>query len=161
MMPCPLLGRLTWTVSMMHLLSRALETMGKGASWWLRKILQTFYQHCLPPSLWLTTEFKHHIKGRIWCFILIECRCLSLIFKDLISSLCLLGLFFPLSLQLALGNVISALGDRSKRSTHVPYRDSKLTRLLQDSLGGNRSVCPHKPHEYTVCNSVGRCRYRG
>ncbi|KAG5830416.1 hypothetical protein ANANG_G00310380 [Anguilla anguilla] len=38
---------------------------------------------------------------------------------------------------LALGNVISALGDRSKRATHVPYRDSKLTRLLQDSLGGN------------------------
>ncbi|MCJ8743244.1 hypothetical protein PDJAM_G00091720 [Pangasius djambal] len=38
---------------------------------------------------------------------------------------------------LALGNVISALGDKSKRSTHVPYRDSKLTRLLQDSLGGN------------------------
>ncbi|XP_065410387.1 kinesin-like protein KIF21A isoform X13 [Chrysemys picta bellii] len=38
---------------------------------------------------------------------------------------------------LALGNVISALGDRSKKSTHVPYRDSKLTRLLQDSLGGN------------------------
>uniref|UniRef100_A0A3B3ZZ34 Kinesin motor domain-containing protein n=1 Tax=Periophthalmus magnuspinnatus TaxID=409849 RepID=A0A3B3ZZ34_9GOBI len=38
---------------------------------------------------------------------------------------------------LALGNVISALGDRTKRSCHVPYRDSKLTRLLQDSLGGN------------------------
>ena len=38
---------------------------------------------------------------------------------------------------LALGNVISALGDESKRATHVPYRDSKLTRLLQDSLGGN------------------------
>ncbi|XP_075713358.1 kinesin-like protein KIF21A isoform X4 [Rhinoderma darwinii] len=38
---------------------------------------------------------------------------------------------------LALGNVISALGDKSKKSTHVPYRDSKLTRLLQDSLGGN------------------------
>ncbi|XP_018585707.2 kinesin-like protein KIF21A isoform X2 [Scleropages formosus] len=38
---------------------------------------------------------------------------------------------------LALGNVISALGDRNKRSSHVPYRDSKLTRLLQDSLGGN------------------------
>ncbi|KAJ2502865.1 hypothetical protein GGH96_000735 [Coemansia sp. RSA 1972] len=44
---------------------------------------------------------------------------------------------------LALGNVISALGsvtsgDRSARRTpHVPYRDSKLTRLLQDSLGGN------------------------
>ncbi|EYU25460.1 hypothetical protein MIMGU_mgv1a000623mg [Erythranthe guttata] len=40
---------------------------------------------------------------------------------------------------LALGNVISALGDEKKRkeSLHVPYRDSKLTRLLQDSLGGN------------------------
>ncbi len=40
---------------------------------------------------------------------------------------------------LALGNVISALGDEQKRkaNAHVPYRDSKLTRLLQDSLGGN------------------------
>nr|XP_018632556.1 kinesin-like protein KIN-4A isoform X3 [Nicotiana tomentosiformis] len=40
---------------------------------------------------------------------------------------------------LALGNVISALGDEKKRKegVHVPYRDSKLTRLLQDSLGGN------------------------
>ncbi|XP_023390535.1 kinesin-like protein KIF21B [Pteropus vampyrus] len=38
---------------------------------------------------------------------------------------------------LALGNVISALGDQSKKVAHVPYRDSKLTRLLQDSLGGN------------------------
>ncbi|XP_031377202.1 kinesin-like protein KIN-4C isoform X3 [Punica granatum] len=40
---------------------------------------------------------------------------------------------------LALGNVISALGDDRKRKegAHIPYRDSKLTRLLQDSLGGN------------------------
>ncbi|XP_045116186.1 kinesin heavy chain-like [Portunus trituberculatus] len=35
----------------------------------------------------------------------------------------------------ALGNVISALADATK--THVPYRDSKLTRILQESLGGN------------------------
>jgi len=36
----------------------------------------------------------------------------------------------------ALGNVISALTDTRGRS-HVPYRDSKLTRMLEDSLGGN------------------------
>lgn len=32
---------------------------------------------------------------------------------------------------LALGNVISALGDPRKRGSHVPYRQSKITRLLQ------------------------------
>uniref|UniRef100_A0A8C9Y207 Kinesin-like protein n=1 Tax=Sander lucioperca TaxID=283035 RepID=A0A8C9Y207_SANLU len=35
----------------------------------------------------------------------------------------------------ALGNVISALAEGTK--SHVPYRDSKMTRILQDSLGGN------------------------
>ncbi|KAI8881937.1 kinesin-domain-containing protein [Backusella circina FSU 941] len=44
------------------------------------------------------------------------------------------GIFINTGL-LALGNVISALSDDEVR--HVPYRDSKLTRLLQDSLGGN------------------------
>lgn len=44
----------------------------------------------------------------------------------------------PCFFQLALGNVISALGDTTRKVSHVPYRDSKLTRLLQDSLGGNR-----------------------
>lgn len=38
---------------------------------------------------------------------------------------------------LALGNVISALGDPKRKGSHVPFRDSKITRLLQDSLGGN------------------------
>ena len=38
---------------------------------------------------------------------------------------------------LALGNVISSLSDVKKRQHHVPYRQSKLTRLLKDSLGGN------------------------
>uniref|UniRef100_A0A5S6QUX3 Kinesin motor domain-containing protein n=1 Tax=Trichuris muris TaxID=70415 RepID=A0A5S6QUX3_TRIMR len=38
---------------------------------------------------------------------------------------------------LALGNVISALTETTNSRVHVPYRDSKLTRLLQDSLGGN------------------------
>ena len=42
---------------------------------------------------------------------------------------------------LALGNVINALADEEKlakgEKVHVPYRQSKLTRLLQDALGGN------------------------
>ncbi|XP_010638742.1 kinesin-like protein KIF18A isoform X1 [Fukomys damarensis] len=38
---------------------------------------------------------------------------------------------------LALGNVINALAEGKKKNQHVPYRNSKLTRLLKDSLGGN------------------------
>ncbi|XP_077978007.1 kinesin-like protein KIF27 isoform X2 [Glandiceps talaboti] len=41
---------------------------------------------------------------------------------------------------LALGNVISALGDTKKKATHIPYRDSKITRILKDSLGGNANT---------------------
>eukprot|EP00964_Phaeocystis_antarctica_P000619 scaffold341_cov63-Phaeocystis_antarctica.AAC.4 len=57
---------------------------------------------------------------------------------------------------LALGNCITALADK-KRVGHVPYRDSKMTRLLKDSLGGNcrtvmiASISPsHRQFEETV-----------
>ena len=40
---------------------------------------------------------------------------------------------------LSLGNCINMLYENSKKGSknHVPFRDSKLTRLLKDSLGGN------------------------
>ncbi|KAM3580523.1 hypothetical protein VKS41_007185 [Umbelopsis sp. WA50703] len=63
---------------------------------------------------------------------------------------------------LALGNVISALGDPSKKSTHVPYRDSKLTRLLQDSLGGNATtlmIACVSPAEYNLVETVNTLMY--
>ncbi|KAI9285530.1 P-loop containing nucleoside triphosphate hydrolase protein, partial [Umbelopsis sp. AD052] len=63
---------------------------------------------------------------------------------------------------LALGNVISALGDPSKKSTHVPYRDSKLTRLLQDSLGGNATtlmIACVSPAEYNLIETVNTLMY--
>jgi uncharacterized coiled-coil protein SlyX len=43
---------------------------------------------------------------------------------------------------LCLGNVVTALAERAegRRSNHIPYRDSKLTRLLEDSLGGNATT---------------------
>lgn len=43
---------------------------------------------------------------------------------------------------LTLGRVINALVDRNGSSqSHIPYRESKLTRLLQDSLGGRTKTC--------------------
>ncbi|SCV69289.1 BQ2448_2309 [Microbotryum intermedium] len=63
---------------------------------------------------------------------------------------------------LALGNVISALGDPSKKSTHVPYRDSKLTRLLQDSLGGNAHtmmIACVSPTELNLNESLSTVKY--
>ncbi|KAM4541750.1 kinesin-like protein KIF3B [Odontesthes bonariensis] len=60
----------------------------------------------------------------------------------------------------ALGNVISALADG--KSTHVPYRDSKLTRLLQDSLGGNAKtvmIATVGPSHKNFDESVATLRY--
>ena len=60
----------------------------------------------------------------------------------------------------ALGNVISALIDG--KSTYVPYRDSKLTRLLQDSLGGNAKtvmVANLGPASYNYDESLTTLRY--
>jgi len=64
---------------------------------------------------------------------------------------------------LALGNVISALGDETKRGkVHVPYRDSKLTRMLQDSLGGNSKtlfICCVSPAFSNLHESINALRY--
>lgn len=60
----------------------------------------------------------------------------------------------------ALGNVISALVDG--RSTHIPYRDSKLTRILQDSLGGNARtvmVANIGPADYNYEETLITLRY--
>mmetsp|Transcript_48126 Transcript_48126/g.113987 ORF Transcript_48126/g.113987 Transcript_48126/m.113987 type:complete len:746 (+) Transcript_48126:59-2296(+) len=60
----------------------------------------------------------------------------------------------------ALGNVISALVDG--KSSHIPYRDSKLTRLLQDSLGGNTKtvmVANLGPADYNYDETISTLRY--
>lgn len=60
----------------------------------------------------------------------------------------------------ALGNVISALIDG--KSAHIPYRDSKLTRLLQDSLGGNTRtvmIANIGPADYNYEETISTLRY--
>lgn len=59
-----------------------------------------------------------------------------------------------------LGNVISALVDG--KSTHIPYRNSKLTRLLQDSLGGNSKtvmIANIGPADYNFDETISTLRY--
>ena len=60
----------------------------------------------------------------------------------------------------ALGNVISALVEG--KSQHIPYRDSKLTRLLQDSLGGNTKtvmIAAISPADYNFDETLTTLRY--
>ncbi|KFB41341.1 AGAP003323-PA-like protein [Anopheles sinensis] len=60
----------------------------------------------------------------------------------------------------ALGNVISALVDG--KTKHIPYRDSKLTRLLQDSLGGNTKtlmIACISPASYNYDETLSTLRY--
>ena len=60
----------------------------------------------------------------------------------------------------ALGNVISALVEG--KGGHVPYRDSKLTRLLQDSLGGNTKtlmIAAISPADYNFDETLTTLRY--
>lgn len=60
---------------------------------------------------------------------------------------------------LALGNVISSL---CSESSHIPYRDSKLTRLLQDSLGGNSHtvmIACISPADFNLDETVNTLRY--
>ncbi|KAK4626844.1 Kinesin heavy chain [Fulvia fulva] len=60
----------------------------------------------------------------------------------------------------ALGMVINALSDG--KSTHVPYRDSKLTRILQESLGGNSRttlIINCSPASYNTDETISTLRF--
>ncbi|PVU97359.1 hypothetical protein BB561_000610 [Smittium simulii] len=60
----------------------------------------------------------------------------------------------------ALGNVINALTDG--KSTHIPYRNSKLTRILQESLGGNSRttlIINCSPSSYNVNETLSTLRF--
>ncbi|XP_004449516.1 kinesin-like protein KIF27 isoform X2 [Dasypus novemcinctus] len=63
---------------------------------------------------------------------------------------------------LALGNVISALGDPRRKSSHIPYRDAKITRLLKDSLGGSAKtvmITCVSPSSYDFDESLNSLKY--
>ena len=63
---------------------------------------------------------------------------------------------------LCLGQVISALTDEKKAREHIPYRDSKLTRILQDSLGGNSRttmIACVSPAESNLEESLSTVKY--
>ncbi|OAY51041.1 kinesin-like protein KIN-7N isoform X1 [Manihot esculenta] len=63
---------------------------------------------------------------------------------------------------MALGNVINKLSDSPKQRGHIPYRDSKLTRILQPALGGNAKtsiICTVAPEEVHVDETKGTLQF--
>ncbi|KAA3484777.1 kinesin-like protein KIN-7N [Gossypium australe] len=59
---------------------------------------------------------------------------------------------------MVLGNVINKLSDGAKQRAHIPYRDSKLTRILQPALGGNAKtsiICTVAPEEIHIEETKG------
>ncbi|EOA33634.1 hypothetical protein CARUB_v10019796mg [Capsella rubella] len=61
-----------------------------------------------------------------------------------------------------LGNVINKLSDSAKLRAHIPYRDSKLTRILQPALGGNAKtciICTIAPEEHHIEESKGTLQF--
>ncbi|KAJ4848784.1 hypothetical protein Tsubulata_025768 [Turnera subulata] len=61
-----------------------------------------------------------------------------------------------------LGNVINKLSDGPKQRGHIPYRDSKLTRILQPALGGNAKtsiICTLAPEEIHVEETKGTLQF--
>ncbi|KAL6207963.1 hypothetical protein ACLB2K_018915 [Fragaria x ananassa] len=63
---------------------------------------------------------------------------------------------------MSLGNVINKLSDGTKNRGHIPYRDSKLTRILQPALGGNAKtsiICTIAPEEVHVEETKGTLQF--
>ncbi|RYR06107.1 hypothetical protein Ahy_B06g085905 isoform B [Arachis hypogaea] len=63
---------------------------------------------------------------------------------------------------MVLGNVINKLSDGSKQRGHIPYRDSKLTRILQPALGGNAKtsiICTLAPEEIHIEETRGTLQF--
>ncbi|KAL1501339.1 hypothetical protein ABEB36_006676 [Hypothenemus hampei] len=63
---------------------------------------------------------------------------------------------------MVLGYCIASLSDPKKKTNHVPYRDSKLTKLLADSLAGNGvtlMIACISPAKFNVSETVNTLRY--
>ncbi|KAK8949421.1 Kinesin-like protein NACK2 [Platanthera zijinensis] len=61
-----------------------------------------------------------------------------------------------------LGNVINKLSENGKQRAHIPYRDSKLTRILQPALGGNAKtsiICTVAPEEVHIEETKGTLQF--